>query len=138
MQFHIITNVWGPKYISFFLDVTLKNILSPGNLPAMRLLGRVTYRIFTNLVGNGKLWTARFMNCCIKLGMLRLLPLLAIGSRRLNGMFIGSIDQLQKQNWRGLSCLRAARHNMGRWKPRIFRCQTGRGLRRCGLSICLG
>lgn len=51
MHFHIVTNVWGERHVAFFLDVTLRNVLSARNLPAMGAYGRVTYRIFTTLAG---------------------------------------------------------------------------------------
>ncbi len=45
--FHVITNVWGKHHTSLFLDLTLPNVLSAGNLPALVRRGEVIYRFFT-------------------------------------------------------------------------------------------
>lgn len=47
MLFHIITNVWGERHVDLFLDLTLPNVLSPGNLPALARRHDVIYRFFT-------------------------------------------------------------------------------------------
>jgi hypothetical protein len=33
--FHVVSNVWGDSHVDLFLDLTLPNVLSPGNLPAL-------------------------------------------------------------------------------------------------------
>ncbi len=60
MKFHIVTNVWGTRHVAFFLDVTLRNVLSPGNLPAMGAYGDVTYRIFTTVSGERQIRDSRY------------------------------------------------------------------------------
>lgn len=47
MHIHIITIVWGEHHARLFLDLTLPNVLSPGNLPALCREHDVTYRFFT-------------------------------------------------------------------------------------------
>jgi len=47
MNIHIITIVWGVHHAGLFLDLTLPNVLSPGNLPALARDHAVTYRFFT-------------------------------------------------------------------------------------------
>jgi hypothetical protein len=47
MLFHLITNVWGEQHTDLFLSMTLPNILSKGNLPALASLHKVIYRIHT-------------------------------------------------------------------------------------------
>jgi len=47
MLFHVVTIVWGAHHTDLFLDLTLPNVLSPGNLPAMAAGHAVRYRIFT-------------------------------------------------------------------------------------------
>jgi hypothetical protein len=45
--FHVITNVWGDRHTAFFLNLTLPNILSGNNLPALAKQGELVYRFFT-------------------------------------------------------------------------------------------
>jgi uncharacterized surface protein with fasciclin (FAS1) repeats len=47
LTFHVITNVWGAQHTGFFLNLTLPNILSHHNLPALVRQGDVVYRFFT-------------------------------------------------------------------------------------------
>ena len=47
MLFHIITNVWGERHVDLYLDLTLPNVLSPGNLPALARRHDIVYRFFT-------------------------------------------------------------------------------------------
>jgi uncharacterized surface protein with fasciclin (FAS1) repeats len=49
--FHVITSVWGDHHIRLFLDLTVPNILSSGNLPALAASGCILYRIFTTPAG---------------------------------------------------------------------------------------
>ncbi len=55
MHFHIITNVWGERHVDLFLGLTLPNVLSAGNLPAMARLGEVTYRFFTTRAARNRI-----------------------------------------------------------------------------------
>lgn len=43
----VITIVWGDEHAALFLELTLPNLLSAGNLPAIARRHDVTYRIFT-------------------------------------------------------------------------------------------
>lgn len=45
--FHVITNVWGTQHTRFFLNLTLPNLLSDRNLPALARQGELVYRFFT-------------------------------------------------------------------------------------------
>jgi len=45
--FHLITNVWGAAHTDLFLRMTLPNVLSAGNLPALAAAHTVRYRIHT-------------------------------------------------------------------------------------------
>jgi uncharacterized surface protein with fasciclin (FAS1) repeats len=45
--FHLITNVWGAGHTDLFLSLTLPNVLSPANLPALARAHDVRYRIHT-------------------------------------------------------------------------------------------
>ncbi len=47
MLFHVITNVWGEEHTGLFLDMTLPNLLSAGNLPALAAAHQVSYRVHT-------------------------------------------------------------------------------------------
>jgi hypothetical protein len=47
MLFHIITNVWGERHVDLYLDLTLPNVLSSGNLPVLARRHDVVYRFFT-------------------------------------------------------------------------------------------
>lgn len=47
MLFHIITIVWGKQHTDHFLKLTLPNVLSPGNLPALCRAHEVRYRLYT-------------------------------------------------------------------------------------------
>ena len=47
MKFHVITNVWGERHTDLFLKMTLPNVLSSGNLPALASAHNVRYRIYT-------------------------------------------------------------------------------------------
>jgi uncharacterized surface protein with fasciclin (FAS1) repeats len=47
MLFHVVTIVWGEHHTDLFLRMTLPNVLSPGNLPALASAHDVRYRIFT-------------------------------------------------------------------------------------------
>jgi hypothetical protein len=49
MLFHLVTNVWGVRHTDLFLEMTLPNLLSDGNLPALASVHRVVYRIHTTL-----------------------------------------------------------------------------------------
>jgi hypothetical protein len=56
--FHVVSNVWGDSHVDLFLDLTLPNVLSPGNLPALVERGRVVYRIFTTPSARGRIETS--------------------------------------------------------------------------------
>jgi uncharacterized surface protein with fasciclin (FAS1) repeats len=45
--FHVTTNVWGAHHTELFINLTLPNVLSKRNLPALAQQGDVHYRIFT-------------------------------------------------------------------------------------------
>jgi uncharacterized surface protein with fasciclin (FAS1) repeats len=45
--FHLITNVWGERHTATFLQSTLPNVMSSGNLPALARAHEVRYRIYT-------------------------------------------------------------------------------------------
>jgi hypothetical protein len=47
MLFHVVTIVWGTHHTDLFLGLTLPNVLSPGNLPALAGAHAVRYRIYT-------------------------------------------------------------------------------------------
>lgn len=47
MLFHVITIVWGKQHTDHFLRLTLPNVLSPGNLPALCRAHEVVYRLYT-------------------------------------------------------------------------------------------
>jgi hypothetical protein len=47
LLFHLITNVWGARHTESFLRMTLPNVLSGGNLPALARAHAVRYRIHT-------------------------------------------------------------------------------------------
>lgn len=47
LKFHVITNVWGERHTGLFLGMTLPNVLSQGNLPALAAAHEVRYRIYT-------------------------------------------------------------------------------------------
>lgn len=53
--FHIVTNVWGERHTELFLRMTLPNVLSAGNLPALAGMHRVRYRIYTTLVDQARI-----------------------------------------------------------------------------------
>lgn len=53
--FQVVTNVWGDWHIDLFLNLTLPNLLSPRNLPALASRGRVVYRVFTTPPGRQRI-----------------------------------------------------------------------------------
>jgi len=48
MEFHLVTAVWGKRYVDLFVDVCLPNQMTAGNLLALREDSEVTYKIYTS------------------------------------------------------------------------------------------
>jgi hypothetical protein len=57
--FHVTTNVWGAHHTELFINLTLPNVLSPRNLPALAQQGDVRYRIFTTPSSKDKIQTSK-------------------------------------------------------------------------------
>ena len=76
-RFHIITPVWGAKYVDLFLDLTLPTLLAPGNLPSLPA-DKCLYQIFTSSEDVDRLIQAPVFK--------RLDRLMQVSIRRIDGM----------------------------------------------------
>jgi len=47
MKYHLATAVWGKEYTDFFVNITLPNLLTPGNLEALSKTHEPVFRIYT-------------------------------------------------------------------------------------------
>jgi len=81
MHFHIVTSVWGEKFVKSFLEMTLPNLLSSNNLPAMSKIGQVRYRIFTNSAGREQIECHPLYDQIEKFGIIEIL--VPFGSREI-------------------------------------------------------
>jgi hypothetical protein len=56
--FHIITVLWGRRFVERFLATTLPSILSPGNLPALKAAAPTTYSLYTTDDDADRIWAS--------------------------------------------------------------------------------
>ncbi len=76
-RYHIITPVWGARYVDRFLELTLPTLLAPGNLPSLPA-NKCLYQIFTCSEDRERLIRAPAFK--------RLEKLMPVSIRRIDGM----------------------------------------------------
>ena len=76
-RYHLITPVWGGRYVDRFLELTLPTLLAPGNLPSLPA-NKCLYQIFTSSDDRERLVRAPAFK--------RLEKLMPVSIRRIDGM----------------------------------------------------